>query len=62
MLVIVMLTGVVLDQLGFEPRILATLSPLIPATLSPLIPATLSPLIGHRSTVVRTSEGNMYEQ
>ena len=46
MLVIVMLTRVFLDQLGFEPR----------------IPATLSPLIGHRSTVVRTPEGNTYEQ
>jgi len=46
MLVIVMLTGVFLDQLGFEPRLLAT----------------LSPLIGHRSTVVRTPEGNTYEQ
>ena len=46
MLVIVMLTGVFLDQLGSEPR----------------VPATLSPLIGHRSTVVRASEGNMHEQ
>ena len=33
-----------------------------PAGIEPRVLATPSPLIGHRSTVVRASEGNTYEQ